>query len=159
VIADVGERAELQPGEILVTTVTNVGWTPLFPRVAAVVTDVGAPLSHAAIVARELGIPAVGGCDNATTRIHTGDLLRVEGERGTVEVIARRSTPPVTGAALGGVQFAAAGRRPKDVGWRCGRDRVSGRMAALTGRSKASLLNFSIGRNSTTRSRRRGRPR
>ena len=43
---------------------TNVGWTPLFPRVAAIITDIGAPLSHAAIVARELGIPAVVGCGN-----------------------------------------------------------------------------------------------
>jgi len=77
----------LQPGEILVTTVTNVGWTPLFPRAAAIVTDVGAPLSHAAIVARELGIPAVVGTGNATARIRTGDRLRVDGERGTVEIL------------------------------------------------------------------------
>jgi len=61
------EGDQLQPGEILVTVTTNVGWTPLFPRLAAVVTDVGAPLSHAAIVARELGIPAVVGCFNATS--------------------------------------------------------------------------------------------
>ncbi|WP_309110911.1 PEP-utilizing enzyme [Saccharothrix sp.] len=74
----------LQPGEILVTTVTNIGWTPLFPRAAAVVTDVGAPLSHAAIVARELGIPAVVGCGNATSRIKSGDRIRVDGGRGTV---------------------------------------------------------------------------
>jgi len=47
---------QIQPGEILVTVTTNVGWTPLFPRLAAIVTDVGAPLSHAAIVAREMGI-------------------------------------------------------------------------------------------------------
>ena len=53
------DGAQLRDGEILVTTVTNIGWTPIFPRAAAVVTDVGAPLSHAAIVARELGIPAV----------------------------------------------------------------------------------------------------
>jgi len=52
----------LQAGEILVTTLTNIGWTPIFPRAAAIVTDLGAPLSHAAIVARELGIPAVVGC-------------------------------------------------------------------------------------------------
>ncbi|PZG18862.1 PEP/pyruvate-binding domain-containing protein [Nonomuraea aridisoli] len=78
-----GER--LQPGEILVTTLTNVGWTPLFPRAAAVVTDLGAPLSHASIVARELGIPAVVGTGNATMRIRDGDLIRVDGERGTVE--------------------------------------------------------------------------
>ncbi|MDR3584744.1 MAG: PEP/pyruvate-binding domain-containing protein [Desulfosporosinus sp.] len=87
VILTAEEGEQLQPGEILITTVTNVGWTPLFPRAAAVVTDVGAPLSHAAIVARELGIPAVVGCGNATMRLHTGDLVRVNGELGTVEVL------------------------------------------------------------------------
>ena len=59
--------SQLQSGEILVAVTTNVGWTPIFPRAAAVITDVGAPLSHAAIVARELGIPAVVGCFNATS--------------------------------------------------------------------------------------------
>ncbi|MBN2472948.1 MAG: hypothetical protein JXN59_19655, partial [Anaerolineae bacterium] len=78
---------QLQPGEILVAVTTNVGWTPLFPRCAAVVTDVGAPLSHAAIVARELGIPAVVGCGSATTRLRTGDRVRVDGGRGTVEIL------------------------------------------------------------------------
>ncbi|TDC00095.1 pyruvate, phosphate dikinase [Nonomuraea longispora] len=78
-----GER--LKPGEILVTTLTNVGWTPMFPRAAAVVTDLGAPLSHASIVARELGIPAVVGTGNATMRLRDGDRIRVDGERGTVE--------------------------------------------------------------------------
>jgi pyruvate,water dikinase len=87
VIATADEGDQLQPGEVLVTSVTNVGWTPLFPRAAAVVTDVGAPLSHVAIVARELGIPAVVGCGNATMRLHTGDWLRVNGEQGTVEVV------------------------------------------------------------------------
>ena len=81
--ADVGDRG----GEILVTTVTNIGWTPTFPRAAAVVTDVGAPLSHAAIVARELGIPAVVGCGNATMLLHSGDRVRVDGSNGTVEVL------------------------------------------------------------------------
>jgi pyruvate,water dikinase len=75
----------LQLGEILVTVTTNVGWTTIFPRAAAVVTDVGAPLSHAAIVARELGIPAVVGCMNATTLLRTGDRIRVDGARGIVE--------------------------------------------------------------------------
>jgi pyruvate,water dikinase len=79
--------AALQSGEVLVTTVTNVGWTPLFPRAAAIVTDVGAPLSHAAIVARELGIPAVVGTGTATQRVRTSDRLRVDGGRGTVEVL------------------------------------------------------------------------
>ena len=87
VIATAEEGDQLQPGEILVTTVTNVSWTPLFPRAAAVVTDVGTPLSHAAIVARELGIPVVVGCGNATMRLHTGDWVRVNGGQGTVEVL------------------------------------------------------------------------
>jgi pyruvate,water dikinase len=83
------DGGQLGDGEILVTTVTNIGWTPIFPRAGAVVTDVGAPLSHAAIVARELGIPAVVGCGNATTRLRSGDRVRVDGGAGTVEVLAR----------------------------------------------------------------------
>jgi phosphohistidine swiveling domain-containing protein len=83
---------QLQSGEILVTTITNVGWTPLFPRLAAIVTDVGAPLSHAAIVARELGIPAVVGCGNATMLLKTGDRVLVDGGAGTVTVLERPST-------------------------------------------------------------------
>ena len=79
----------LKPGEILLTSSTNVGWTPLFPRAAAIVTDVGAPLSHAAIVARELGIPAVIGCCDATMRLRTGDRVRVNGGQGRVEILAK----------------------------------------------------------------------
>lgn len=84
---------QIQPGEILVTTITNVGWTPLFPRLAAVVTDVGAPLSHAAIVARELGIPAVVGCGNATMLLKTGDRVRVDGGRGIIEILNGQFQP------------------------------------------------------------------
>lgn len=87
VIATFEDGEQLRSGEILVTTITNVGWTPLFPRAAAVVTDVGAPLSHAAIVARELGIPAVVGCGDATMRIRTGDRVRVDGGKGLVEIV------------------------------------------------------------------------
>ncbi len=82
------DGAALQAGEVLVTVSTNIGWTPLFPRAAAVVTDVGAPLSHAAIVARELGLPAVVGCGDATQRLRTGDRVRVNGGLGTVEVLS-----------------------------------------------------------------------
>ncbi|MEZ7129808.1 PEP/pyruvate-binding domain-containing protein [Nonomuraea sp. AD125B] len=87
VLAGPDEGDRLKPGEILVTTLTNVGWTPMFPRAAAVVTDLGAPLSHASIVARELGIPAVVGTGNATMRLRDGDRVRVDGERGTVELL------------------------------------------------------------------------
>jgi phosphohistidine swiveling domain-containing protein len=81
------EGDRLQPGEILVASTTNVGWTPLFPRAGAVVTDVGGSLSHAAIVARELGIPAVVGCGDATSRLKTGDRVLVDGKRGVVEIL------------------------------------------------------------------------
>jgi pyruvate,water dikinase len=85
VIAGPEQGDRLRPGEILITTLTNVGWTPMFPRAAAIVTDIGAPLSHASIVARELGIPAVVGTGNATMRLRDGDRIRVDGECGTVE--------------------------------------------------------------------------
>ncbi len=77
----------LQPGEILVAAQTDIAWTLLFPRAAAVITDIGAPLSHAAIVARELGIPAVVGCGDATSRLRTGDCVRVDGGRGVVAIL------------------------------------------------------------------------
>jgi phosphohistidine swiveling domain-containing protein len=83
------EGGQLQAGEILVTSQTNIGWTLLFPKAGAVVTDVGAPLSHAAIVARELGIPAVVNCADATMRLRTGDRVRVDGSQGIVEILQR----------------------------------------------------------------------
>ena len=86
VITDVSRIDEAGKGDILVTTATNIGWTVVFPRVAAIVTDIGAPLSHAAIVAREFGIPAVVGCGNATTVIRTGDIITVDGAAGTVVI-------------------------------------------------------------------------
>lgn len=85
VIHTLDQAHTFQAGEILVTNTTNIGWTPLFPRATAIITDIGAPLSHAAIVARELGIPAVVGCGNATTRLKTGDHVRVNGSQGLVQ--------------------------------------------------------------------------
>jgi pyruvate,water dikinase len=81
------EGEALQPGEVLVAAQTNIGWTLFFPKAAAVVTDVGAPLSHAAIVARELGIPAVVNCGDATRRLETGMYVRVDGTQGTVTIL------------------------------------------------------------------------
>lgn len=86
------EGVQLRAGEILVTVTTNIGWTPLFPRAAAVVTDVGAQLSHAAIVAREIGIPAVVGCGDATARLRTGDRVLVDGGKGIVKILEAEST-------------------------------------------------------------------
>jgi pyruvate,water dikinase len=88
IVTDPNSGEPLQPGEILVAVQTDIAWTLLFPRAAAVITDVGAPLSHAAIVARELGIPAVVGCGDATTRLRTGDRVRVHGSEGLVEILS-----------------------------------------------------------------------
>ena len=89
VINDPKNGDQLQQSEILVAVQTDIAWTLLFPRAAAIVTDVGAMLSHAAIVARELGIPAVVGCGDATTRLKTGDRVCVDGARGMVQILER----------------------------------------------------------------------
>lgn len=89
VLRDPAEGARLRPGEILVAPVADVGWTPLFLMAAAVVTELGGALSHAAVVAREYGVPAVVNVRGATRALTTGDTVRVDGDRGTVEVLAR----------------------------------------------------------------------
>jgi len=76
---------ELQPGEVLVAPLTAPAWTPLFDRAAAVVTDIGSAASHASIIAREYGIPAVVGCGDATARLRTGMRVTVDGGTGNVE--------------------------------------------------------------------------
>jgi phosphohistidine swiveling domain-containing protein len=75
---------EMQPGEVLVAPITTPAWTPLFAMALAVVTDVGGPLSHGSIVAREYGIPAVLGTGVATKRIENGQLITVDGDQGLV---------------------------------------------------------------------------
>jgi phosphohistidine swiveling domain-containing protein len=80
---------ELQPGEVLVVHTTDVGWTPLFLVAAGIVTELGGPLSHAAVVAREFGVPSVVNVVGATRAIRTGDMLRVDGDRGVVERLSR----------------------------------------------------------------------
>ena len=72
------------PGEVLVAKATAPAWTPLFARAVAVITDGGTLAAHASLVAREYGIPAVVGTGDATTRLHTGMLVRVDGGAGTV---------------------------------------------------------------------------
>jgi pyruvate,water dikinase len=81
------EFGELWQGEVLVAKITTPAWTPLFMLAAGVVTDVGGPLSHGSIVAREYGIPAVMGTGVATSRIHSGDDLAIDGDAGTVTIV------------------------------------------------------------------------
>jgi pyruvate,water dikinase len=85
VLLSASQMSDLEPGEILVVHTTDVGWTPLFCIAAGVVTELGGPLSHAAVVARELGVPSVVNVDGVTRAIKTGDRVRVDGERGVVE--------------------------------------------------------------------------
>ena len=76
------EAAAMQPGEILLTPFTDVGWTPYFSRAAGLATEVGSVLSHGAVVAREYGLPAVAGLPGLTQRFKTGDMLRLDGNTG-----------------------------------------------------------------------------
>jgi pyruvate,water dikinase len=80
---------KLQPGEILVAPCTNPSWAPVFTKIKAAVTDIGGLTSHAAIVSREYGLPAVTGTGVATTVIKTGDILKVDGTAGTVVIVKR----------------------------------------------------------------------
>jgi pyruvate,water dikinase len=78
---------QMKPGDVLVAPITTPAWTPLFAMASAIVTDVGGPLSHGSIVAREYGIPAVLGTGVATRRIHSGQKVMVDGSSGKVELI------------------------------------------------------------------------
>ena len=81
---------KMQPGDVIVAGITTPAWTPLFARAAAIVTDIGGPLSHSSIVAREYGIPAVLATGVATRRIKDGQLITVDGKAGTVVPAATR---------------------------------------------------------------------
>jgi pyruvate, water dikinase len=87
VVRDVNEIGSVQPGEVLVCPVTAPSWGPVFPKIAAAVSDIGGMMSHAAIVAREYGMPAVVGTGHATKRIKTGDRVRVDGDSGVVTIV------------------------------------------------------------------------
>ncbi len=81
------DRRRCSQGEVLVCSVTAPSWGPVFPKIAAAVSDIGGMMSHAAIVAREYGLPAVVGTGNATSAIKTGDRVRVDGNTGTVTIL------------------------------------------------------------------------
>jgi len=87
VLSSPDELGQLQKGEILVTPVTAPSWAPVFGKISAAVTDIGGMMSHAAIVCREYGLPAVTGTGNASSKITTGMRLRVDGNEGTVTIL------------------------------------------------------------------------
>jgi len=87
VLRNVNDIGQIRDGEILVCPVTAPSWGPVFGKIKAAVSDIGGTMSHAAIVAREYGLPAVVGTGQATHRIKTGQRLRVDGTRGIVRIL------------------------------------------------------------------------
>ena len=81
------ENASLEDGDILVTTFTDPSWTPLFVSIKGLVAEVGGLMTHGAVIAREYGLPAVVGVDNATKQIKDGQRIRVNGTDGYVEIL------------------------------------------------------------------------
>ena len=87
VILDIAQ-ADLEPGDILVTAFTDPSWTPLFVAISGLVTEVGGLMTHGAVIAREYGLPAVVGVENATRLIRDGQRIRVHGTDGYVEILS-----------------------------------------------------------------------
>ncbi|BBC29661.1 PEP-utilizing protein mobile subunit [Streptomyces graminofaciens] len=87
VLMSANDIGQVREGEVLVCPVTAPSWGPVFGKIAAAVSDIGGTMSHAAIVAREYGLPAVVGTGHATKRITTGQRLRVDGDRGIVTLL------------------------------------------------------------------------
>jgi pyruvate,water dikinase len=104
VVRTVDEFDEVRDGDILVCQMTNPAWVVLFTKIAGLVTDTGGTTSHPAVLAREFGIPAVIGTSVATSRIVTGDRLRIDGAAGRVEILGREPSETVA------VPTAASGR-------------------------------------------------
>ena len=98
VLGGPADFGRMRPGDVLVASITTPAWTSLFTMASAVVTDVGGPLSHSSIVAREYGIPAVLGTGLATRRIADGALVRVDGDAGTVTLLDEVDAAPAAEA-------------------------------------------------------------
>jgi len=79
------EAAKLQPGEILITPITDIGWTPYFSLIGGLVTDLGSSVSHGAVIAREYGLPCIVNSREGTRFFNTGDRIRLDGDKGTVQ--------------------------------------------------------------------------
>jgi pyruvate,water dikinase len=88
VVLDSHDPSALEPGDVLVAPITDPSWTPLFVPAAGIIVDVGAPLSHAIIVSRELGLPCVVSVTDATRRIPDGAMVEVNGDTGAITIIS-----------------------------------------------------------------------
>jgi pyruvate,water dikinase len=154
VLAGPADFGRMQPGDVLVASITTPAWTSLFAMASGVVTDVGGPLSHSSIVAREYGIPAVLGTGVATRRIADGARVHVDGDQGTVTLLddqaadgaAEPAAEPAAGPAA--VSCGADGDRPAQ---RWARPVV---VAALAGAAGAAVAaGMALSRRLLSRSR------
>jgi pyruvate,water dikinase len=93
VVLDPTDLAGFENGDVLVCGFTDPSWAPLLNLAGALVIDIGGPMSHGAIVARELGIPAVINTGTGTSVLHSGDSVRVDAAAGTVEILDRAPAP------------------------------------------------------------------
>jgi pyruvate,water dikinase len=93
IVRDPSEQHKVAAGDILVAPFTDVGWTPLFLVAGAVVTELGGPLSHSCVVAREYGVPAVVNIKDVTRILQDGDIVTVDGTRGII-VLKQPLLPP-----------------------------------------------------------------
>ncbi len=90
----------LEEGDVLVTAGTNPAWTPLFLKLGALIMETGGPISHGSVVAREYGLPAVAGVAGATQRLRDGQLVRVNGQTGRVDLLRCRRSWDLLGAPV-----------------------------------------------------------
>jgi pyruvate,water dikinase len=87
------EAADLQPGEILVSHITDIGWTPYFSLIAGLATDVGSAVSHGAVIAREYGLPAIVNLRNATRTVRSGERVRLDADKGILTRLSGDTGP------------------------------------------------------------------
>ena len=91
IVKSVADANALTLGEIMVSEYTDTGWTPYYSQIGGLITEIGAAISHGAVVAREYGLPLVSNIPHATDRIHNGDIIRIDGSAGTVTLVRRGS--------------------------------------------------------------------
>jgi pyruvate,water dikinase len=121
---------QMQPGDVLVASITTPAWTSLFAMASGVVTDIGGPLSHSSIVAREYGIPAVLGTAVATRRIQSGQQIKVDGDAGTVTLLDGHEPQEVE-------QITKSSSRRKIIAGAAGAAVAAGLVAWLTRRGRS----------------------
>ena len=80
----IDDAVNLQPGDILLTYSTDIGWSPYFPLISGIVTEIGGTISHGAVIAREFGIPCLIAVDNACQYFQTGDIAYIDCKMGSI---------------------------------------------------------------------------